>query len=450
MKILLVYPSHLNENGNTIKYKQGFLPPLALAQLAALTPKQHEVIIVNDAIEDIRTYYNKYFDLVGITAMTVQADRAYQIAHQFQRQGAKVVLGGAHSTFLTEEAKQYADAVIVGEAESVWEQVLDDAEVGFLEEFYHAPRPDLQQLIIPRWETCNLTNYFTLTGSKWPLMPLFTTRGCPFACKFCSVTHIHGRSYRFKPIENILQEINSIGAETYFFADDNIMASEAYSRELFHALQGKAAYWFSQASTTMLKHPELIDLAAKAGCFSLFIGIESISKNTLDSINKGFNKPEQYQELFDRLYRANIIPYVSLMFGFDEDTPDTFRQTLEFLKQNHIMLAMMWLLTPLPGTTLFKEMNATGRIIERQWSYYEGVNHVVFTPRNFSPQELKSLYWQTFRKFYAMNPEINPKIHEHYPSLPTGAYLGALSYQRYARMQVDEGVSPFSIGNGRI
>jgi radical SAM superfamily enzyme YgiQ (UPF0313 family) len=255
MKILLIFPSHLNGNGNTIKYKQGFLPPLALAQLAALTPKQHEVIIVNDAIEDIRPYYNKYFDLVGITAMTMQAERAYQIADQFQRQGVKVVLGGVHPTLLPEEAKQYADAVIVGEAESVWEQVLDGAKVGFLDEFYSAPHPDLQQLIIPRWETCNLTNYFKPAGLKWPLMPLFTTRGCPFGCKFCSVTHIHGKSYRFKPIENILQEIKAIGAETYFFTDDNIMASPAYSRELFRALRGKGVYWFSQASTTMLKHP---------------------------------------------------------------------------------------------------------------------------------------------------------------------------------------------------
>jgi radical SAM superfamily enzyme YgiQ (UPF0313 family) len=166
-------------------------------------------------------------------------------------------------------------------------------------------------------------------------------------------------------------------------------------------------------------------------------------------MNKAFNKAEQYQELFDRLYRANIVPYVSLMFGFDEDTLATFQQTLDFLNQNHIMLAMMWLLTPLPGTTLFKEMNASGRIIERQWSYYDG-NHVVFTPQNFSPQELKSLYWQKFRKFYAMNPEINRMVREHYPSLPTGVYLGALSYQRYARIQIDGGISPFSIGNGRL
>jgi len=382
--------------------------------------------------------------------MSLQAERVYQIADQFREWNLdiKIVLGGIHPTFLPEEAKQHADAVIVGEAESVWERVLNDAEVGWMDEFYYGDPSDLQELIIPRWECCDLSNYRRQPGSKWPLMPVFTTRGCPFGCKFCSVTHLHGKSYRHKPIGNILQEIEEIGAETYFFVDDNIMANPAYSRELFQALQGKGIHWFSQASTTMLKHPEIIDLAAKAGCFSLFIGIESIHQNTLAAINKNFNKTSAYKELFERLYRANIIPYTSHIFGFDQDTPETFQETLEFLKQHRIMLTAWWLLTPVLGTAIFDEMKASGRIFEKRWSFYEG-NHVVFQPKNFSSEDLTSLYWHNYQKFFEMTQEINLAVKNDYPSLPGSIYLGAYFFQLYAKKQVLKRTHPFAIGSGK-
>ena len=449
MRILLVYPSQLDENGSVIKYTKAYLPPLALAQLAALIPERHEVLLVNDAVEDMKPYYQLSLDLVCITAMTMQAERAYNIADQFRRRGAKVVMGGIHPTVLPDEAQHHTDAVVTGEAELVFEQVLDDAERGSLKEFYHGPPCDLQQLLKPRWEIFNLSKYIKQPGSWWPMMPLFTTRGCPLGCKFCTVTHIYGKSYRFKPVENVLREIEAVNADKFFIVDDNIMASPAFSRELFQALKGKDIHWISQASTTMLRHPELIELAGKAGCVSLFIGIESISQSTLSTMNKGFNKIDHYKELFERLYRANIVPYVSLILGFDQDTPETFKQTLKFLKENNVMLSSMSILTPLPGTLLYEEMEKAGKITKSQWSMYDSY-HVVFKPDRFSPEELLSSYWSTFRNFYSMSDEINSHVREQYPSLSKISFFGALSYQEYASMQLKVNLHPMAPGTGRL
>ena len=404
MNILLVNPTQLDERGIPIKYKEAFFPPLSLAIFSSLTPKHHTVTVIDDSVEEID--FSIPYDLVGITAMTPQSERAYQIAEIFLTQGVKVVIGGMHATVLPEEVKQYADAVVIGEVEPLWEQILDDCEMGLLDEFYQAPTfPDLQNLVIPQWENINLSLYTKHPGARLPRMPIFTTRGCPYGCKFCSVTHHYGKSYRFKPIAHVLQEIEATGAEDYFFVDDNIACDPDYSRELFQALIPKKVRWMSQASTTILKSPDLIDLAAKAGCTMLVIGIESLSQESLQSVNKGFNKVGQYEELIARLHKAGILPYLSFIFGFDDDSGDPleqFENTVACCRRNHIMLTVFWLLTPFPGTTLFEEMEAAGRIEHHKWSLFDAA-HLVFQPKHMSKEQMYEAYWKPLNRFILLS-----------------------------------------------
>ena len=400
MKILLVYPTRLNEQGQPVKYRKAFLPPLALAILDSLTPKQHTVRIVNDVVEDID--FSGGYDLVGITALTSQSKRAYQIADVFRQRGVKVVLGGMHPSILPEEASLHADAVVIGEAENLWEQVLDDCERNALKKTYQdAELPDLQRLVIPRWDHINLKVYPKPLGEKTTGMVSFTTRGCPFNCKFCSLSKFSGNRYRIRPIAHLLQEIDAIGAQYYFFADDNLACQPDYARELFQALAKKRIRWVSQVSTTILKHPDLIDLAAKGGCTSLLMGLETINPESLRMMRKGFNQVEQYEELFARMHQARITPIPNLIFGFDEDTPEQFRLTLEFLRKNAIRDALFWILTPYPGTELFDEMQQAGRVLHTDWARYDAA-HVVFRPQHFTPSELNDLYWKTYQEFYSL------------------------------------------------
>ena len=400
MNILLVYPSRLGANQKPLKYKKAFLPPLSLALLNGLTPASHNVHVVNDIVEDID--FSVAYDLVGITAMTTQIQRAYQIADAFRNRGVKVVIGGIHPTVLPDEAKQHADSVVIGEADNLWEQILSDCSRNTLKAFYKDDTsPDLKQLVLPKWDNINMNIYPKNIGAKLPLMPIYTTRGCPMGCQFCSVTKYFGKKYRMRPIANVLEEVKQVGSRIYFFVDDNIVCNPDYSRELFRSLKGKGIHWFSQISSTVLKNPDLIELASAAGCDSLLVGLESISESSLKSVNKGFNIVERYEELIARMKKARVIPFLTFIFGFDEDTPELFETTYEFLIRNRVPYAIFSILTPLPGTDIYNRLKNEGRILDHDWSKYELTN-VVFQPKNFSKQELLDYYWNCSRKFYSI------------------------------------------------
>jgi radical SAM superfamily enzyme YgiQ (UPF0313 family) len=247
-----------------------------------------------------------------------------------------------------------------------------------------------------------------------------------------------------------MQEIEHINNKSYFFVDDNIACNTDYSRELFKEISKKNIQWLSQISTTVLKTPELIDLAAKSGCTSLFIGIESINKKSLKSVSKGFNKIEEYEELFARLRKVGIKPFVSIIFGLDEDTPDQFKTTIDFLMKNKIGNAYFWILTPLPGTKLYEEMANDKRIISNDWSRYN-LSDVVFQPKNFTPDELYSGYWKAFQDFFSLI-NIAKRLYYNVPitSHPVDAFTRSLFYQLHYRTKVKNFDHPLSGGINKI
>ena len=405
MKLLFIQPSQLDEQGRVVKYRKGYMPSLALAILIGLTPDKHRITVVNDLVEEIP--FNEKFDLVCITVMTVQALRAYQIADRFRANGVRVVLGGIHPTFMAEEAAQHADSVVVGEAETVWETLLEDLEAGQLKHRYMPNgHPSLDRLVVPGWEHFNMAVYRNSAGSSMPRIPIYTTRGCLYGCSFCSVSKAYGRTHRHKPIANVIEEVDASRADTYFFVDDNIVCNFDYAEELFKALSGKNVRWLSQASMQLFKRPDLIALAAESGCKSLFLGIESITPETLKGMKKGFNNPDSYPEFFDLLNRFGIRPLVSMIIGLDQDTPEDVERTLDFLIEQKIQNVYLSIYTPLPGTDVYAEMERNGRIIERDWSKYD-LSHVVHQPVNFTPEVLENTYWQVYGRLYSFGAIIS-------------------------------------------
>lgn len=448
MRILLVYPTHSDDDGAPVKYRKASLPPLALAALAGLTPPEHDVRIVNDICEDVP--FDGDWDLVGITSMTAQADRAYQIADEFRERGVPVAMGGTHPSMLPEDALGHADTIAIGEADDLWPEMLVDVENGRLQPVYQAEEyPDLTNCTLPSWEHADLGAYARRPGTKLPMMTIHTTRGCPNACKFCTVTRIYGRKHRMKPVEKVLQEIDETGAEDYFFVDDNILGQPDYAEELFHALKTRNIRWQSQASTTIIKRPDLVELAGEAGCFSLFLGIESLNPDSLKRVSKQFNHPEDYGELFGLLRSAGIIPWTSFIFGFDEDGPEQARETAEFVRKWNLPFPVFWFLTPLPGTPMYDEFEEAGRMRDVPWAHFDGT-HIVYdskTPRD----ELMEAYWQCFRDSYSLRNSLAAVATSVRHARTKGEELLRSGFLQFMfRSKVIRGLHPYSGGVDRV
>src|SRR3989338_977315 len=424
MKILLISP----ENKKSIyaytkeDVKAFWFPKLGLPTIAANTPPDVEVRIVDECVEDID--FNVDVDLVGISVMTYLAPRAYEIAAKFRARGVKVVLGGIHVSMCPEEAKEHADSIVVGESEKTWPILVEDFRRGELKSLYEEKDlPKLENLPIPRRELFKPNSYWTNNCVQ-------SSRGCPFACDFCTVTIFGGNQYRLRPVEEVIEEVRRLKKGFVVFVDDNIAGNKAYAKQLFKALIPLKISWGSQASLTMARDPELLDLAAKSGCTALFIGVESISEENLAAANKRFNKVDKYKEEFRRFHDYGILIQTGMIFGFDHDDESAFERTVEFLEENNIELAMFNILTPLPGTNLYKRMDAEGRIIDRDWSHYDG-RHVVFKPKLMTPETLQEGFLWAYHKFFSY-PSIIKRIVPSLWKLPHKRLLVERLFLNYA------------------
>ena len=375
MKILLVSPirdQHQFTNSGIL------IPQLALFILQGLTPKQHEVKIVEE--EYMQLDMNEECDVIGISCMTSNAYRGYRIADAFREKGKKVVMGGVHPSLLPDEALAHANAVVIGEAEGVWEKILEDIESNNLQRIYHEPKPDLDRYIPKDFSSMPKKRFYNL-------IPIQTTRGCPYNCDFCCVSDIFGKKIKVIPVKYVVKDIEASGARNYIFLDDNIIGNQKYARELFKALIPLKISWVGQSSISFARDIELMKLAKKSGCKGLFIGLESV----LDTNNQKYKKLKNLEETkqsIKKILKMGIIIQASMIFGFDEDTHETFRQTVKFLIKNRISVAAINVLTPYPGTRVFKEFKEGGRLLHEKWEYYDH-HTVVFQPKNMMPFELQ-------------------------------------------------------------
>ncbi|MBI5194200.1 MAG: B12-binding domain-containing radical SAM protein [Nitrospirae bacterium] len=394
MKVILISPENKKSiyAYNKKDVRSFWFPKLGLPTIAANTPPDVDVSIVDECIEDID--FNVDVDLVGITTMTYLAPRAYEISEKFRARGVKTVLGGIHTSMCPDEAKQHADSICVGEAEHTWRQLIEDFKLGQMKPVYKQDElPDLAGLPVPRRELFKPNSYWTTNCVQ-------TSRGCPFTCDFCTVAIFGGNQYRLRPVDEVVEEVRRLNKGFIVFVDDNIAGNKAYAKQLFKALIPLKIQWGSQASLTMSRDPELMELAAKSGCTGLFIGVESISEDNLAAVNKRFNKVSKFKEEFQRFHDYGILIQTGMIFGFDHDDDSIFERTVEFLQENRIELVMFNIITPLPGTGFYNKMNEAGRIIDRDWANYDG-RHVVLKPKLMSPETLQEGFWWAYHKFYS-------------------------------------------------
>lgn len=359
---------------------------IGLPLLAAYFPETYEVKILNEAIEPIN--FEMEVDLVGITALTCIAKRAYEVADGFRRRGVKVILGGVHPSLQPQEAKEHADAVVIGEAEGILGEILRDFEAGELKSFYqNHSLCDLKGMPLPRRD---------LLSKRYS--PVFkaieTTRGCPHRCEFCSVPIINGKRYRMRPLEEVDRELSLIikkPKEYLFITDDNIVANEDYALGLFEIFKRHQVRWMGFSTIQIATHEKLLQKARESGCISLFIGFESLLQENLNRVSKPFVQTDILSDLIRTIHGYGIGIHGSFIFGFDGDDLAIFQKTVNFVQKNRIDLPSFSILTPFPGTRLYQRLEEEGRIIDRNWSHYD-MSHVVFQPKQMTVKELQEGY----------------------------------------------------------
>ena len=386
-KLVLVNPVNPARVGLTVNKSSRF-PPLGLGIIAALTPASWDVTLLDETWEPF-SYHQA--DLVGITAFTATAPRAYEIARLYRSKGVPVVLGGIHASMCTREASQFADCVVTGEAETAWPRVIADLEAGSLKTHYSGNRGELRGHPFPRRDLFN---------SDYMFASVQTSRGCPMDCNFCSVTAFNGRRYRQRPPAEVLDELSGVSQKMIFFVDDNIIGygkeAKKGALELFKGMVERKLdkLWFCQASLNFADDEEVLFWAGRAGCKMVFLGLESEVKEALSEVNKQLNLKRQassYATAFQRIHKAGIAVLGAFIFGMDSDTPARLEARARYMINSAIDVMQVTHLTPLPGTRLFTRLQEERRLIytdfPADWSHYD-MTQVVHQPENMSAVEL--------------------------------------------------------------
>jgi radical SAM superfamily enzyme YgiQ (UPF0313 family) len=392
-KLLLINPVNPRRVGLTINTNSRF-PPLGLGIIAALTPSDWDVKIID---ENFEPFDYREADLVGLTAFTASVNRAYEIAGLYRDKGIPTLLGGIHASMLPDEALQYADTVVSGEAETVWARVIADFEAGRLQKIYRGEWSDLKGIPKPRHDLFHPGYRF---GS------IQTARGCPMDCEFCSATAFNGRRYRQRPVEEVLDELETIPQKMVFFLDDNIIGYGKQAAEravtLFKGIieRGIKKDWFCQASMNFADNEDVLECAAKSGCRMVFLGVEAENADALEEVNKKLNlkmKVDTYEEVFRRINRHGIAVLGAFIYGMDSDTPEALRRRTDYILNSGIDVMQTTYLTPLPGTRLFSKLLDEERLLYTNfpidWDHYD-MTEVTHRPLSMEPYELAETYSQ--------------------------------------------------------
>ena len=433
--LYLVSPSHRDQSGRLVKTTRYWTSGLTMPALKALTPAPWSVRITDELMADVDLDHP--CDVVGIGAMGPQIARAYELADAFRARGRKVVLGGPWVSLAPQERSlAHADAIVVGEAERVWARCLEDLAAGRSAGVYKAndfielggtrlgkPRAaaandsngssgdahpdvdvfskidyrDLQLLRWDRWKSSPLYRVYF----HWPLM---FSRGCPHPCTYCAVQAFYQRSYRTRNIEAVLHDvrrIKALGGKNLLFLDDNPIADVDAAKELFRRLIPEKIKWTSQCTIEIARDPELLDLAARSGCVSLSIGLESTEEVVLDGLKKRFNRAPRYSEDLAKLRAHGIQVIALMMLGMDGQTRDVFESTVRFLIDNQVSLVKFFTPAPYPGTRFHDEMQAGGRLLSQDWAKYD-YGSLLIEPKGMTKEELRNGFDHAYKRFYGL------------------------------------------------
>jgi radical SAM superfamily enzyme YgiQ (UPF0313 family) len=408
VRLYLVSPTHYLPDGRLVKSVRYWTSGVTLPYLKALTPPGHEVALCDELMEGQDVDLGRECDLVGLTAMGPQIARAFDLADAFRRRGRRVVIGGPWASLDPDEAAKHADAVVVGEAEGVWDELLRDAARGRLRARYAGPPADLARAPELDYADLRLFDPAAFARSRfyrWYFhWPVWTSRGCPHACTYCAVTELYRRTYRTRPVEHVVadfQRVRARGGRRVLILDDNPIGDPAHAKELFRALAPLEMEWASQCTVEIARDEELLDLAARSGCRTLTIGFESVAPRALKVVGKRFARSEEYARDLARIRRRGIQVIGLFMLGLEGDGPDSFAATLRFCVENQLAFLKLFTPCPFPGTRFHRQMARAGRILTHDWNAYDYGSPIV-RPLGMSPAEMMAGFDRLYREFYSL------------------------------------------------
>lgn len=396
MKIVFVLPS-VGRNPGESYVDSWKMEPLSFATLAGVTPPGVAIKFFDDRLEGID--YAQDADLVAINIETYTAKRAYYVAAQFRKRGIAVVMGGFHATLLPSEVSHYADSVVIGEAENLWPEIIEDAASKKLKKIYQDKSNKKEVLVRPKREIYEGKKYLPITLVE-------TSRGCLHSCNFCSIGAFYQQTYKPRPVADIVSEIKATGKKLIFFVDDNINVDFTRAKELYKALIPLNITWFSQSTINVVNDTQLLELMKKSGCLGLLIGFESLDNRNLILMGKQWNtRQRDYKEALSILRKFSITVYGTFVFGYDHDDKESIEKTLQFAIDNKLFLAAFNHLLPFPGTKLYEQLALEHRLIYDNWWLHDSycVGDVAFYPKKISAQELSRTCYDARNRFYSFS-----------------------------------------------
>jgi len=394
MKILIISPAgFLYEKGEHFVRLMRYAP-LSITTLASLVPKElnAKIRLIDEVVE--KTDYSKLNpDLVAISILTPAAEKGYILADYFRKRNIPVVLGGVHPTLMPEEAKQHADAIVLGYGEETWPKLLMDFKNGKMKKVYRTSKDfSLDKKVIVNRSLLKPYSYVLKNTIE-------SSRGCNNHCNFCTISSAYG-NHLSKPLDNVINEIKALKGKTFVFIDSNLNVNKEYSYKLFKRIKPLKKLWGGSSTISDLQNEKLLDSMAESGCRGVLIGFETVNQDSLDFANKGFNNVENYKKIIQKIKKRGLLITGTFILGIDSDKKDIFDKTIKFVNNSGIDIPVFMIYTPFPGTPLFKNIESEGRIIEKSWSLYD-FNHVVFKPKNMSAEELQEGIRKVWKNVYS-------------------------------------------------
>lgn len=433
-KILLIQPSPYDRQRRPVKKRRLYFVGLALPVLAALTPKEYEVEICLETVEEVPMDTDA--DLVGISTMGHGVLRSIDLAKAFKARGKTVVFGGYMASLMEEEALKFCDAVVVGDAEAVWAELLTDYSQGRLKKVYEK-KLEVLSTPSPRFD-------LILNKPIGDFLPLQAGRGCPHSCSFCSVACLYEGQYLKKTLEEVerdLQQIRALGFRKVTLLDDNIHSDRAYLAGLLELFQKHKVQWMSQCDIRIGYDKALLGALRASGCYALSFGLESIQRESLVHMDKTWANPKEYAKLIRNIREAGIDVSTEMVFGGEGDGPNIFEDTVRFIEENRICVPRFYILTPIPGTRFFREMRKEGRILSDDIYSFDGTK-AEHQPKRMTPEALTKGYWWTYQRLFTLSSIVKRTLLRRDFFKRPHRYLFYFAVNLYYRRNIRSGVTP--------